>query len=161
MRRGALRYSLVYLPNKSLRGHLIDMDNGTGDTLLPVRLVCATFYVLSLHGFGCGCVCSCLSFMHVCLDLYVLVGLCMRVCVCFLFYAYVYEFVCMYLYICVLCMCICEHCPLINPLLTRSFLGLHSGKCLVFPTSRWNLVEKLLYPVTYLFLCIYVSSIMP
>ena len=32
-----------------------------------------------------------------------------------------YVYVYMYLYICVLCMCICEHCPLINPLLTRSF----------------------------------------
>ena len=98
VRRGTLRYSLVYLPNKSLRGHLIDMDNGTGDTLLPVRLVCASF-VCSLCMGLCAAVCTVCPYACLPGSVY------MFVCVCF--YAYVYEFVCIYVYMCIyVCICV-------------------------------------------------------
>ena len=45
---GTLRYSLVYLSNKSLRGHLIDMDNRTGVTPIPMRFGSVHLFMCSL-----------------------------------------------------------------------------------------------------------------
>ena len=63
---------MAYLPNKSLRGHLYDMDNGTGVTLPSYALFSPCIFVcvrVSVRGFIRVCTVACEFFFSACVSL--------------------------------------------------------------------------------------------